>query len=181
MKNFSKITAFMFLLLLTHGCNYLKKEKSDPSKNENDIEKVEKLKEKKRFEPNLQKKSEEYVSKGNSLLFGKKDKNFGNRNAMWEASLIVLEDFPIAFASYNGSILSTDWYGTKQSNENIKIKIEFLDDKISPRSIKINSFKRICENDGRCNIKSVDQDFNKKIKEQIILKTKEIVTNKATN
>ena len=139
-----------------------------------ETDKVEELKKKKRFEPNLAKRSDESIRQGGGIFGGKKKDNFGNRNVMWEASLEVLKEMPILFASYNGSIISTDWYQPANSKESMKISVEFTDNKISANSIRVKGFVKNCETNQNCVVKNASDKFSSQIKDLIINKTRQL-------
>ena len=52
---------------------------------------------------------------------------FATSNAMWRATLDILDFLPLANVDYSGGIITTDWYneGTT-SGESIKITVRFL-------------------------------------------------------
>ena len=143
-----------------------------------ETDKVEELKKKKRFEPDLAKRSEEAVRKGGSIFGRKQEDRFGNRNVMWVASLEVLREMPILFASYNGSIISTDWYQPVNSEESMKINVEFTDNKISANSIRVKGFVKNCETNQNCVVKNASDKFNSQIKDLIINKTRQLNVSK---
>ena len=157
----NKILLFLhiFILIFLVGCQ---KPKVDPITG-----KV------KRFEPN----AKERALNSDSGLLGLGSKKSGNSNyefstsnVLWRASLNTLEFMPLSNLSYSGGVIVTDWYSAKNSREQIKINLRFLSNELSASSIKVSSFKKICENDNEknCQIVKLKDDFNNKIKLQIL-------------
>lgn len=172
-KKLTKIFIILLSIFALSGCSYLTKKKDSQSNEQSEIVK------KKRIDPNVFNRAEDQKNK--NLIFGEKSQDkFGNQNVMWIAALETLENMPISLADYSGSIISTDWYSPKNSNESIKIQIKFVSNEISPNSMKINSFKKICsKNSQNCNTQKLDNNFNSKIKESIIKKIREIQIKKS--
>lgn len=163
-------------MFLTHCSIWSNKTKD----NSTDSESANELKiKKKRFEPDLAKRSEEAIKKGGGSIFNRKQiDSFGNRNIMWVASLEVLGEMPILFASYSGSIISTDWYQPQNSKQSIKISVEFTDNKVSASSIKIKGFVKECPVNQNCTIKKASNNLNNQIKDLIINKTRQLEISK---
>ena len=77
-------------------------------------------------------------------------------------------------ANYSGGVLITDWYSNDiNSNESIKIEVRFLSDKASPSSLKIISYKKICNNTN-CKIAKLSESFNNKLLSSIMIKVREL-------
>ena len=128
------------------------------------------------FEPDPQKRAREFADKGGGL-FGdinnnKKSSNvvdFSTSNIMWRATLKSLDFLPLLNADYNGGIIIYDWYSDQSnSKELIKISIRFLSNELRSDSIQITTHKKICENDGKCTTKRLDDKFSSDIKDSII-------------
>lgn len=122
-------------------------------------------------EPNLNKRLE----KEEGFIFGKKQGGvaLAGSNVMWKATLEVLDFIPIENASYTGGLISTSWYSGKSSKESIKFNIKFYSDEISPNSIKILNFKKICDQNNNCSIVKGSEKINQQLKNKILEKTRE--------
>jgi CxxC motif-containing protein len=81
---------------------------------------------------------------------------------------------PIVSASYDGGLIVTDWYSSGNSDESVKINISFTSNEVSASSIVVSSFKKICKNGQNCKTVKTDENFNKKIKDQILAEVREI-------
>lgn len=129
-----KITLFLTLSTLMFSCSIFKKDANEDQG----------LK-KKVYEPNMDKRMAQDKERG-ITLFGKDDRSsFGKQNAMWRATLKSLENIPISVVSYEGGLITTDWYSTNNSNDSIKIQINFLSDEIASSSIQVQIFKKECK------------------------------------
>lgn len=127
----------------------------------------------KNYETNAEKRA--LKAAGDGIILGGKSKveyEFSNSNPIWRASLIILEDIPLATANYAGGIIATDWYGASNSSELIKIQIVFNDNKLSVSSFNVKGFKKNCSSAIKCSITNTDQNFNNAIKNKILEKTK---------
>lgn len=177
LKNSKKFCIITILLFLLSSCSYFQK------KNGNEVNKeVENVKKKERFEPNIDERIEKRVDEGGGgFIFGQKKENmFGDQNIMWVATMKALENIPLSLASYNGGVIETDWYGN--GSELIKIRVNFLSSSVGPNSMRVNSYKKICNNLGNnCKINGSNSNFNAKIKDKIFEITRELNTQKAKN
>ena len=170
-RNLSKICLVItFSIIFLNGCSYLKKKETN-SNNEKERENVSKTR--KNYEFNTDKK----ISQASGGLFSRKEQDvFGKNNVMWQAALETLSILPISSANYEGGVITTDWYGNEK--DQIKISILFKSSEIRPSSFEVNSFKKSCNTSGRCGIKKGDNNFNNKIKSQIVEKIKDIEISK---
>ena len=63
---------------------------------------------------------------------------------MWRAALEILDFVPLSTADYGGGIIITDWYSDDlDSNESIKIMINFLSNEIRADGLKIKVYKNL--------------------------------------
>lgn len=109
------------------------------------------------------------------VIFGGKKKDIlGGQNIMWKATLNILDFMPIVSASYDGGLIVTDWYSSGNSDESVKINVSFTSNEVSASSIVVKSFKKICKNGLNCKTVKTGEDFNKKIKDQILAEVREI-------
>ncbi len=159
------LPSFLILAIMVSGCTSNKKEEAEiPTKKEI-------------FEPNVQKRTEKYRDSTGGILgnFSKKNSgtfDFANSNVLWRASLKSLENIPLQSASYAGGILVTDWYGN--SNESIKIEINFKSDKLESSSIIVKSFIKKCQTVSSCATTSGTDEFNTEIKTKILSQARQI-------
>ena len=73
--------------------------------------------------------------------------DFASSNALWRASLDVIDFMPLSSVNYSGGIIITDWYSDGQNiNESIKISIRFLTNEIRSDALDIKIFTRKCTN-----------------------------------
>ena len=162
-----KLTFISLILILLQSCSFLSKDKET----DNDLAKKSKSKP-------INVKERALSDESSGIVFGgkKKDK-LGSQNVMWTATLRVIDFMPISSASYDGGVIVTDWYYKDNPNESIKINISFKSNKVSPSSINVKSFKKKCENINKCKIETLGNDFNQKIKNQILVEVRNINTN----
>ena len=87
------------------------------------------------------------ISGRNLLGGGDTNFQFATSNALWRATLEVLDFLPLANVDYAGGIIITDWYneGTS-SEESIKITIRFLSNEIRADAVSVLIYKKICTN-----------------------------------
>ena len=159
------LLAFVFL----QNCSFFNKKNESTEGEDKTI-----INKKKRIEPNVYEKAQDNIDAGGSIIFGKKQEDkFGNQNILWRATLEVFENFPISLADYTGSIISTDWYSPGNSNESIKIKVEFLSNELRVSSVKVTSFKRTCQNiNEKCSVSRTADTFNDSIRDEIFQKVR---------
>ena len=132
-----------------------------------------------RKEPDLMKRGEDYAAEQGGIFNSKKYRggttyDFATSNIIWRATLESLDFVPLQSANYSGGVLITDWYSNDiNSNESIKIEVRFLSDEASPSSLKIISYKKICNN-ANCKIAKLSESFNNKLLSSIMLKVREL-------
>ena len=164
---FKKPLIIIFLLgpFLLSSCI---KEKSDPITGKSENEK---------FEPNSDARARKYADENPIMFFGdrgKKNNNtqnfeFAGNNVLWRATLKTLDFLPIQSVDYAGGIIIYDWYAKDgNSNEFIKVSVQFLSSDLKSDSIKIMAYKKICDNSDKCKNSPVDASFPASIKEDII-------------
>ena len=94
---------------------------------------------------------------------------FATSNVLWRATLKSLDFLPLANVDYVGGIIVYDWYSDdRNSQEQIKVSIQFLSNELRTDAIKINTNKRICDSLNKCQNLPTDKKFNDSIKENII-------------
>jgi len=76
---------------------------------------------------------------------------FASSNALWRASLDIIDFMPLSSVNYSGGIIITDWYSTDQnSNESIKISIRFLTNEVRADALDIKVFNKKCDSQSKC-------------------------------
>ena len=87
---------------------------------------------------------------------GQTNYQFASSNALWRATLEILDFLPLSNVDYSGGIVSTDWYneGTS-SDESIKITVRFLSNEIRADGIKIIIHKKKCNTQQKCTVKKI--------------------------
>jgi hypothetical protein len=128
------------------------------------------------IEPNLKKRIEDARDKGGGIFgdIGRSSNKqnaveFSNANVLWRATLKSLDFLPLANVDYSGGVIVYDWYSeSTNSNEQIKISVQFLSNELRSDSIKIVAHKKICNTSDKCSNSSIDQKFVETIKENII-------------
>jgi len=166
---FYKAFILIFLSFLTFSCM---KEKAE-NKPEGIIAK------KKRIEPNLTKRLENARDQGGGIFNSSRSQKkttyeFATSNPLWRAAITTLEKIPLTNVDYSGGVILTDWYSPDiNSEESVKIKIQFVSNEVRASSINVVSHKRTCQLNN-CKIVSLDNNFNSKIKNAVINKARDI-------
>ena len=95
---------------------------------------------------------------------------FASSNALWRASLDVIDFMPLISANYSGGIIITDWYSDNtNSNESLKITIRFLTNEIRSDAIDVKVHNKVCSNDLlKCEIIQTDGVLVTEIKRKIL-------------
>ena len=93
---------------------------------------------------------------------------FASSNALWRASLDIIDFMPLTSANYSGGILITDWYSDNQNtNQSIKITIRFLSNEVRSDALDIKVFLKKCNTLNNCEISenegNLKTELNKKI------------------
>ena len=128
------------------------------------------------FPINEKDKREKNVNEGRGMTIGNIKKGsggnfeFATANEMWRATLDVLDFVPLATADYGGGIISTDWYSESGNlDESLKITVQFLTNEIRVDGLKVNIFKKNCDNNN-CVVNKVDTQLNDELKMAILKK-----------
>ena len=166
---------FFILVLAISGCGKFKAE-VDPVTGK-----------KIRKEPDLMKRADDYADEQGGIFNSNRSSkrgttyDFATSNVIWRATLESLDFVPLQSANYSGGVLITDWYSNDiNSNESIKIEVRFLSDKASPTSLKIISYKKVCNNTN-CKIAKLSESFNEKLLTSIMFKVRELKVKDALN
>jgi len=162
-----KLLIIFFTMILT-SCSYFKKDETNVEQNK--VERKKKVK-----SANIDQK----VASSEGTIFGElggkqNTFQFSTSNVLWRASLSTLEDIPLLVVDYSGGMIITDWYSPKLSNESIKIVVNFVDNEVRATSINLKAFKKKCTDFNKCETKKLSQEFNQKIKANILSKAREL-------
>ena len=121
-------------------------------------------------------KRKKNIEEGRGITVFGNDKNkgsgefiFASSNAMWRATLDILDFAPLSDVDYGGGIIITDWYSTDSNpNESLKISVQFLASEIRADGIKIKIFKKNCNQSQACNVVLSNTDLNNEVKLAIL-------------
>jgi hypothetical protein len=163
MKIKKKINILLFLLIFI-GC--FSCAKTDPITGEKIL-----------IEPSPDKRAREAADKGGGIfgdLSGKSKASntfdFATSNPLWRATLKSLEFLPLINADYSGGIIVYDWYAESlNSKEQIKISIRFLSNDLRSDSLQITSHKKVCDENNKCFISKLNDNFSNEIKDTILV------------
>ena len=105
-----------------------------------------------KFPADPEKRVEKNLSEGRgfklSNQFGKARAGvfeFASSNALWRASLDVIDFMPLTSVNYSGGIIITDWYSENNNQtESLKISIRFTTNEIRSDALNIKIFNRKC-------------------------------------
>jgi len=102
---------------------------------------------------------------------GKTSYEFASSNAMWRATLEILDFLPLSNVDYSGGIVTTDWYNDNTSaDESIKITVRFLTNEIRADGIKIIVHKKKCNIQQKCTVKKVSSALEYELQVAILKK-----------
>ena len=89
---------------------------------------------------------------------------------MWRASLEILDFVPLATVDYSGGVIITDWYSDYlNSDETIKIIVNFLSNEIRADAVDVSVFEKLCVTE-KCETNKVKSKLEKEIKLAILKK-----------
>ena len=130
-------------------------------------------------------KREKNMKEGRKITIGGGKKkgggtfDFASSNEMWRAAIEVLDFVPLLNADYGGGIIITDWYSDNDdSNESIKISVQFLSNEIRSDALNVKIFNKKCGQDQNCVTSKVSSELNSEIKLAILKKAAFIKKNK---
>ena len=108
--------------------------------------------------------------------------DFATSNILWRATLKNLNFLPLINADYSGGIIIYDWYSENlNSNEQIKITIKFLNNEIRTDSLEVTSHKKVCDENNKCFISRLNNNFSNEIKEKILYEARIMKIEEAKN
>ena len=138
----------------------------------------------KKIPPNVNDRVQKNIQEGRGYrLFSTKTRggtfDFATSNAMWRASLELLDFTPLSNVDYSGGIIITDWFSDDKSNENeqIKITVKFLSNEIRADGLDVIIHKKICNTENKCNTIKIDSVIENEIKLAILKKAAELQEN----
>ena len=126
--------------------------------------------------PNVNDRAQKNIQEGRSFRLLDSDKSkgggdfqFASSNALWRASLDIIDFMPLTSVNYSGGIIITDWYSTDQSsNESIKISIRFLSNEIRADALDIKVFNKKCLTQTNCVISEKTGNITIELKQKIL-------------
>jgi len=145
-----------------------------------------------KIDPNVHERVKKNIEEGRGfrVMGGNKNKSggtfeFASSNAMWRASIDLLDFTPLSNVDYSGGIIITDWFSDESSSidESLKLTVKFLSNEIRADGINVIIHKKTCEEKNKCVIKKIDSTLAGEIKlailkEAAILSQEDIEKNK---
>ena len=124
-------------------------------------------------------KRERNIKEGRGISIGGKGQSgsfdFATSNEMWRAAMDVLDFVPLTTADYGGGIIITDWYSDNlNSQESVKIMINFLTNEIRADGLKVKVYKKICNNNQICNTQLMTSELDNEIKLAVLRKAAQL-------
>src|SRR5210317_1861157 len=96
---------------------------------------------------------------------------FASSNELWRATLDTIDFMPLTTANYSGGIIVTDWYSDNQNlDENLKITVRFLKNKIKANELDLKIYYRRCDKNNKCSIVENSGNLSAELKKQILKK-----------
>ena len=178
-KNIKLVITKVLVFILVSGLLSCSSDKQEAKKNSPIIKKT--------YEPNTFERARKYADENPIFSLGKPKKNdnlvIGTSNILWRASLETLDFMPLANADFNGGVIITDWYSTKNNNnESIKISVQFVSYELARNSIVVKGFKKNCnDNGGSCKISRITKETESDIENKIIDKARNLNLNLEKN
>jgi len=161
---FKNILLFFCIIIFFQSCGAFKFERADVKDSPiNDAE-----------------KRERNIKEGRGVtLPGSKGKSgtfdFATSNEMWRATIEVLDFVPLTTADYGGGIIITDWYSDNlDSQESIKIMVNFLSNEIRADGLEVKIYKKICNEKFTCNTQLMASELNNEIKLAVLKKAAQL-------
>ena len=95
---------------------------------------------------------------------------FASSNAMWRATLDLLDFTPLSNVDYSGGVIITDWFYESSDQDPIKITVRFLSNEIRADGLKVIIHKKICKKIDDCKIVKIDSTLGQETKLAILKK-----------
>ena len=144
-----KIINLSLILIFLVSCSAIKREKVDTRKVPINAQE----RARKNIEEGKGTSLKDILGRGGSTTY-----EFSTSNAMWRASLELLDFLPLSTVDYSGGMIISDWYSEGVSDESIKITVRFLDNEIRSDSLKITVHKKICKSISNCRITLINNN-----------------------
>tara|TARA_E500000178_G_C17029681_1_gene759936 strand:- start:2920 stop:3438 length:519 start_codon:yes stop_codon:yes gene_type:complete len=144
-----KIINLSLILIFLVSCSAIKREKVDTRKVPINAQE----RARKNIEEGKGTSLKDILGRGGSTTY-----EFSSSNAMWRASLELLDFLPLSTVDYSGGMIISDWYSEGVSDESIKITVRFLDNEIRSDSLKITVHKKICKSISNCRITLINNN-----------------------
>ena len=111
--------------------------------------------------------------KGFRLMGNERNKGgvfeFASSNAMWQASINLLDFVPLTNVDYSGGIIITDWFSEDNSNDqSLKITVRFLSNEIRSDGLDIIVHKKSCSMNNNCKVAKLENNLSNEIKSEIL-------------
>ena len=85
-------------------------------------------------------------------------------------------------ADYSGGVIIYDWYSDgKNSKEQIKVSVKFLNNELRSDSLEVSIHKKICDNENNCITQKINNNFNQEIKDKIIASARNLKISEQKN
>ena len=111
------------------------------------------------------------LNKAKQGIGGGTSYQFASSNAMWRATLEILDFLPLANVDYSGGIITTDWYNEGTSlDESIKITVRFLTNEIRSDGLRIIVHKKRCYVEQNCKISKISSALEHELQVAILKK-----------
>ena len=163
MKILKHFTIFSFLILFLNSCNG--KLPKLPGADARKFPPDPKLRVKKNIEEGRGFRLMDKIGKSK----GGGDFEFASSNALWRASLDIIDFMPLTSANYSGGVIITDWYSDKNPQEYLKLTIRFLTNEVRSDSLDIKIFYKKCDTRDICKIsEKSDGTLSKELKKEIL-------------
>ena len=94
--------------------------------------------------------------------------SFASSNPLWRATLEKLDFIPLQNVDYAGGVIITDWYGSGDSDEQIKVAVKFLTNEIRSDALDVTIFKKKCLDINTCQTSKIENNTSKEIKASIL-------------
>ena len=94
--------------------------------------------------------------------------DFATSNAMWRATLELLDFTPLQNVDYSGGIVVTDWFKELDNQDPIKITVRFLSNEIRADGLKVIIHKKVCKKIDDCKILKIETTLSQEIKLEIL-------------
>ena len=131
-----------------------------------------------KIDPNVNERVKKNIEEGRGfrVMGGKKNQSgtfeFASSNAMWRASLDLLDFTPLSNVDYSGGIIITDWFADENSSvdESLKLTVKFLSNEIRADAIQVLVFEKKCDTNNNCKTKKIKSKLEGELKLAILKK-----------